>query len=359
MADESSGQEKTEDPTSRRLQEARNKGDVTKSVEVASAAVLLVSLLTIYLTRGFMMQSLMQLTSYYLANADTIRLLPDTMFSLTLEGMIAMGVVCGPVLVAVLLTALVANYAQVGVIFTTEKIMPDLQKIDPIAGFGRKFSLQALAELIKSLLKIGLIGYVAYSEALKALPEIMPLMDQEPYQIMAFAGQTAFWIFLKCALIIALLASIDYTFQRWQFMKKMKMTKQEIKEEAKMTEGDPQVKGRIRSIQMQMARQRMISEVPKADVVITNPTRLAIALRYEAATMAAPLVVAKGAGVIAQRIREIAAEHGIPLVENKPLAQALFKTVEINAPIPEDLFQAVAEILAYVFGTRRKKVQSQ
>ena len=182
----------------------------------------------------------------------------------------------------------------------------------------------------------------------------MPLMDKEPYQIMAFAGKTAFLIFLKCALMIALLAIIDYIFQRWQFMKKMKMTKQEVKEEAKMTEGDPQVKGRIRAIQMQMARQRMMAEVPKAHVVITNPTRLAIALRYETTTMAAPLVVAKGAGAIAARIKEIAAEHEIPMVENKPLAQALYKTVEINQPIPEELFQAVAEVLAYVFGTRKR-----
>lgn len=355
MADESSGQEKTEDPTSRRLQEARDKGDVTKSIEVPSAAVLLVSLFTIYLTQGFMMRTLRDYTAHYLANADTIRLLPDTMLQLTKEGMLAMAMACGPILVAVFLAALVANYAQVGVIFSTEKITPDLTKLNPISGFARKFSMQALADLIKSLLKIGLIGYVAFSEAYKALPDFMPLMDKQPYQIMAFGGQVAFKMFLKCALIIALLAIMDYTFQRWQFMKKMKMTKQELKEEAKMTEGDPQVKGRIRAIQMQMARQRMMDEVPKADVVITNPTRLAIALRYESATMEAPLVVAKGAGVIAARIREIAAENGVPLVENKPLAQALYKTVAINGPIPEDLFQAVAEVLAYVFNARKKR----
>lgn len=355
MADEASGQEKTEDPTSRRLQEARDKGDIAKSIEVPSAAVLLVGLMTLYLGQDYMVRALARLTAHYLANADTIRLIPDTMFSLTREGMIDMALVTGPFLAAVFLAALVANYVQVGVIFTAEKITPDLQKIDPVSGLARKFSMQALAELIKSLLKIGLIGYVAFSEALAALPDFMPLMDKEPYQIMAFAGKTAFWIFLKCALVIAILAIIDYIFQRWQFMKKMKMTKQELKEEAKMTEGDPQVKGRIRSIQMQMARQRMMTEVPKADVVITNPTRLAIALRYESNSMAAPLVVAKGAGVIAQRIREIAAEHSVPLVENKPLAQALYKTVEINSPIPEELFQAVAEVLAYVFGTRKKR----
>jgi len=354
MADESSGQEKTEAPTSRRLQEARDKGDIAKSMEVPSAAVLLASLMTIYASRHYILQSLSQMTARYLNGSATTRLSPESFTTMVKDSMLDMTLVSGPVLAAVFITALVANYAQVGVIFTAEKITPDLMKIDPISGFARKFSMQALADLIKSLLKIGLIGYVAFAEAYAALPGFMPLMDKEPYQIMAFAGETAFWIFLKCALIIAILAILDYAFQRWQFMKKMKMTKQEVKEEAKMTEGDPQVKGRIRSIQMQMARQRMMSEVPKADVVITNPTRLAIALRYDAKTMAAPLVVAKGAGAIAARIREIAGEHSVPLVENKPLAQALYKLADINQPIPEELFQAVAEVLAYVYGTKRK-----
>ena len=152
-----------------------------------------------------------------------------------------------------------------------------------------------------------------------------------------------------------MLAAIDYAFQRWQFMKKMKMTKQEVKEEAKMTEGDPQVKGRIRSIQMEMARQRMMEEVPSADVVITNPTRLAIALKYDAQQMAAPLVVARGAGVIANRIKEIAAENNIPLVEDKPLARALYKTTSVGNSVPENLFQAVAEILAYVYDLKNKR----
>lgn len=353
---ESSGQEKTEEPTSRRLQESRDKGDIAKSIEVPSAAVLLASLMALYLSREFILRSLGDITAYYLANSHGIRLLPDDMFALAAQGMLALAKVCAPVLGAVFLTALAANYAQVVVIFTLEKITPDLQKLDPLEGLARKFSLQALADLIKALLKIGLIGYVAYAEAAKAMPEFMPLMDKSPYQIMAFGSRIAFWMFLKCALVIVILAILDYSFQRWQFMKKMKMTKQELKEEAKMTEGDPQVKGRIRSIQMQMARQRMMTEVPKADVVITNPTHLAIALRYDPSSMAAPLVVAKGAGVIAARIREVAAEHDVPLVENKPLAQALYKTVGLNQPIPEDLFQAVAEVLAYVFGTRKKAV---
>lgn len=166
--------------------------------------------------------------------------------------------------------------------------------------------------------------------------------------------RTAFWIFLKSALFIALLAAIDYVFQKRQFTEKMKMTKQEIKEEAKSTEGDPQVKGRIRSIQMEMARKRMMSEVPSADVVITNPTHLAIALKYDALAMTAPMVVAKGAGVVALKIKETAKEHGVTIVEDKQLARALYKTAEIDETIPENLFQAVAETLAYVYSVKNK-----
>jgi flagellar biosynthetic protein FlhB len=216
------------------------------------------------------------------------------------------------------------------------------------------FSMQTLANTVKSISKLLIVGFVSYSEIKKNMNGLLPLMDQEPYSILVFYARVSFWIFLKAALIIAVLAAFDYAFQRWQFLKKMKMTKQEVKEEAKMTEGDPHVKGRIRSIQMEMARKRMMAEVPKADVVITNPTRLAIALSYDPATMIAPTVIAKGAGVIAQRIKEIAGEHKIPIIEDKPLAQALYKYVAIDEQIPENLFQAVAEILAYVYGLKKK-----
>jgi len=355
MADESSGQEKSEAPTSRRLQEARKKGDVAKSMEVPSAAVLLTGLLTLYYTSDFMLGRLLLLLRYYLGNLHTFQIIPGNMPMLTRESMLETGLIVAPVMGVIFITALAANYAQVGILFTTEKLAPKFDKIDPIQGFARLFSKQTLANVVKSVGKLLIIGYVSYTEIKKALPGILPLMDQEPVLILSFMGRVAFWIFLKAALIIALLAAIDYAFQRWQFMEKMKMTKQEIKDEAKQTEGDPHVKGRIRSIQMQMARQRMMSEVPKADVVITNPTRLAIALRYDPLAMAAPMVLAKGAGVIAQKIREIAEEHGIPLVEDKPLAQALYKSVGLNESIPENLFQTVAEVLAYVYNIKRKR----
>jgi len=354
MAEEPGGQEKSEEPTGRRLEDARKKGDVAKSMEVPSAAVLLVGLLTLYLLGGFLLRNCLELLRHYLTNLHTILIIPSNMMALTFESMRYVAILTGPMLLVLLITALAANYAQVGFLYTTEKMEPKLDKIDPIQGFGRIFSLQTLANTIKSIAKLVIVSYVSYKEVMDNLDGIMPLMDQEPYAILVFYAEVSFWIFLKAALIIAILAALDYAFQHWQFMTKMKMTKQEVKEEAKMTEGDPYVKGRIRSIQMQMARKRMMAEVPKADVIITNPTHLAVALAYDPSAMSAPSVLAKGAGVIAQRIKEIGREHNIPVIEDKPLAQSLYKLVEINELIPENLFQAVAEILAYVYQLKKK-----
>lgn len=354
MADESSGQEKTESPTSRRLSEARKKGDVAKSMEVPSAAVLLAGLMSIYLLNDYLMERFYMVMKRYLGGLHTFEITQETMFTTALEASLYLVVLAGPIMAVIVVVALLANYAQVGVLFSTEKITPQLDRLNPITGFSNLFSKQAAAQVVKSVAKLLIVGYVAYREVDKALPGILPLVDQEPIQILAFMASTAFWIFLKCAVFVTILAAADYAFQRWQFMEKMKMTKQEVKEEAKQTEGDPLVRGRIRSIQMEMARRRMMAEVPKADVVITNPVRLAIALRYEAQAMSAPQVVAKGAGLIAQRIREIATENGVPIVENKPLAQALYKTAGLNETVPENLFQAVAEVLAYVYSLKRK-----
>ncbi len=354
MAEESSGQEKTEDPTGRRLQEARKKGDVAKSMEVPSAAVLLLGLMTIYFLSGYMLENILGLLRYYLSNLHTIDIIPANMINITMESMKHVALLTGPLMLVLFVTALLANYAQIGFLFSTEKISPKMEKIDPIKGVGRIFSMQTAANSIKSIAKLLIVGFVAYKEIMKNLGELLPLMQQEPITILSFYAKVSFWIFLKAAVIIAILAAADYAFQHWQFMQKMKMTKQEVKEEAKMTEGDPHVKGRIRSIQMEMARKRMMSEVPEADVVITNPTRLAIALAYDTSSMEAPTVLAKGAGVIAKRIKEIAQENNIPIVEDKPLAQAIFKTVDINEQIPENLFQAVAEVLAYVYGLKKK-----
>ena len=354
MAEESSGQEKTEAPTPRRLQEARDKGDVAKSQEVPSAAVLLAGLLTLYLLSDYMLEHFSLMLKHYLGSLHSTTIVPANMTMLTRESMEYTVLLTGPLMAVVMLVALGANLAQVGVLFAAEKLTPDLNKLNPIQGFSNLFSKQTAAQTVKSIAKIAIIGFVAYIEVKKALPGILPLMDQQPIEILGFMGHVAFWIFLKAALIICLLAAADYAFQRWQFMEKMKMTKHELKEEAKQSEGDPLVRGRIKSIQREMARRRMMAEVPSADVVITNPTHIAVALRYDNLKMAAPEVVAKGAGLIAQRIKEIAGEHNIPRVEDKPLARTLYKSVEIGQPIPENLYQAVAEVLAYVYSLKQK-----
>ena len=354
MAEEQSGQEKTEQPTAHRLSEGRKKGDVAKSMEIPSAAVLLLGLLSIYLMGQYLLGNLLLILRHYLPNLHVIEITPGNITTLTREAMMFSAMVVGPLMAVVLVTALLSNYAQVGFLFTTEKIAPKFEKIDPIQGLKKIFSMQTLANSIKSIAKLCIVGIISYLEVVKNLDKIIPLMDQEPYAILVFYARISFWIFLKAAVIIALLAAADYAFQRWQFMKKMKMTKQEVKEEAKMTEGDPMVKGRIRSIQMEMARKRMMAEVPNADVVITNPTRLAVALSYDSETMSAPLLTAKGAGLIAKRIKEIARENNIPVIEDKPLARALFQHVEINNPVPDNLYQAVAEVMAYVYGLKQK-----
>jgi len=349
MAEEQSGQEKTEAPTAKKLSEARKKGDIARSTEVPSAAVLLAALFTLYVSGDSMLQAIMDMLRHYLDAAGQTQLMISGINNLAFDAVARSFRVVGPIMAVIVVTAVLANLLQNGPVFSTEKIAADITRLDPIKGLGNLFSKQMLAQTIKSILKVFLIGLIAYHEVKKAMPALLPLMDQEPWPILMFMARTAFWIFLKSAILIAILAAADYGFQRWQFMEKMKMTKQELKDEARQTEGDPYVKGRIRSLQMQMARRRMMEEVPKADVVITNPTHLAVALQYKAKSMAAPKVVAKGAGIIAAKIKEVALENEVPIVEDKPLARALFKEVELDGFVPENLFQAVAEVLAYVY----------
>ncbi len=349
MAEEQSGQEKSEEPTARRLAEAREKGDIARSTEVPSAAVLLAAIFTLYLSGGGMLAAIMDLLGHYLNAAGQTQLMISNVNSLAFDAVARSFRVAGPLMAVIVVTAVLSNLFQNGPVFSTEKIAADITRLDPIKGLANLFSKQMLAQTVKSILKVALIGLIAFLEIKKAMGHLLPLINQEPWPILMFMAHTAYLIFLKSAILVAVLAAVDYGFQRWQFMEKMKMTKQELKDEARQTEGDPYVKGRIRSLQMEMARRRMMEEVPKADVIITNPTHLAVALCYDAKVMSAPQVVAKGAGLIAARIKEIALENEVPIVEDKPLAQALFKDVDIDGFVPENLFHAVAELLAYVY----------
>jgi flagellar biosynthetic protein FlhB len=260
-----------------------------------------------------------------------------------------------PVFILLAIIGIAVNIMQVGILFTGEPLKPKLEKIDPIAGIKRLFSKRSLETLVKDILKIAVVGWIGFSAIRGIMNDILNMAGSAPGQIITFTGLAVFKIAMKILIGYVVLAILDYAFQRWDYEKSMMMTRQEIKEELKHTEGDPLLRARVRSVQREMARRRMMEEVPKAEVVVTNPTEIAVALSYEPG-MPAPVVVAKGRRLIAERIRKIAEEAGVPIVENVILAQALYKAVEIGHTIPAELFTAVAEVLAYVYRLKGKKV---
>ncbi len=342
--------DRTEKPTPKKLADARKKGQVAQSREIPSAMILLASLGFFYFAGGFMFQRLegliagsyLQLNDPVLQNALSASALARWCFDEVL-------VILMPIMLTLMVVGILANVSQFGFLIKEDALMPDFKKINPLSGLRRLVSLKSLVELGKSVFKIIFIGSIAYLILKQDLDVIPTLTQMEVAHIMVFTGESAFKIAFFVCLGLIVLAATDFAYQRWQHQKELMMTKQEIKEERKLMDGDPQIKSRIRSMQIEMARRRMMEMVPEADVVITNPTHLAIAIQFDAETMAAPTVVAKGADHMAQRIRETAQTHDVPLVENKPLARSLYKTTEIGDPVPVELYQAIAEVLAYVY----------
>ncbi len=354
MADQSS--DKTEQPTPKRLEDARKKGNVAKSTEINSAFVLLTGTLTLFFISGYMFQNFSMFMKHVLSSLMTYQIARDSVrpYAISLIGISIK--IMAPLLLAIMVIGILANVGQVGFLFTLEPVIPNLEKIDPIKGFQRIFSMRSMEELIKGILKIVIIGYVMYRVIKGHYADYFLLMDQGPRQIMSFMMRVIFQMAIWASLILVILAAADFAFQKWNYLKDMRMTKQEVKEEMKEYEGDPQVKGRIRSLQREMARKRMMADVPKADVVITNPTHYAVALKYEPEGMEAPRVLAKGSRKLALKIKEIARESGVPIVEDPPLARALFKSAEVGMEIPVDLFQSVAEVLAYIYRLKGKQL---
>ena len=346
--------ERTEQATAKRRTDARKKGQVARSREIPTVMILLTGLSVLFFWGSSMYQQLSLLMVKLFSQVGTLPLDPVSFQSLTWEIFASLAVILAPILLGVAAAAVLSNYIQVGSLFSWEAVQPDFAKINPWKGLGRLFSRQAAAELAKSIFKFAIIGWVAYATIRAEWVQIVSLWNLEAGQIFRYVGQVSFQLFLKTVLVMAALAGLDYAFQRWSYEKSLRMTRREVQDEFKQTEGDPLIKSRIRSIQRELARRRMMAEVPKADVIITNPTHLAVALQYQYKDMSAPKVVAKGAELVAERIKEIAKAHGVPLVENKPLAQALYKTVDLGQTIPSSLYRAVADILAYVYRLRGK-----
>ncbi len=349
MAEESF-QERTEQATPRRRQEAREKGNVAKSREIPSVLVLLFSLLVFHFTSQWMFKEFSGFMRFFFGHASEFSLsFPGTrqLFVLVMK---FMAIVMFPILTGVTVAALLGNFLQVGFLWTAEPLTPKFDRLDPVSGFKRLLSVQSFAELMRSVLKILIVGYVAYLTVKHQYSRLPDLVVLSVGDIMKYTLSVSFDILYRTCWVLVVLAILDYGFQRWQYERDLKMSKQEIKDEFKQREGDPLIKARVRKMQREIARRRMMEAVPKADVVITNPTHLSVALRYsQGEKMRAPKVVAKGAGFLSDKIREIAKKHRIPLVENKPLAQALYKGVDIGEEIPEALYKAVAEVLAYVY----------
>lgn len=345
-------QEKTESATPKRRREAREEGQVARSPEVVTAFVLGAGLIGIWVGAGQMYGELGALTRQVLGQAARPELTRDEVVHLALQCAGALVRSILPVMVAGLVGGLAGNLLQVGFVLSGKALSPNLNRLNPVSGLQNLFQKAKVIDLLKTFLKIAVVGWAAYLAVKGKWSEFPYLSDLPPRALLVYILDLAYRILKNCLLVYFFIALLDYGFQRWQFEQKLKMTKEEIKEEYKETEGDPMLKSRIRSLQREMARRRMMAEVPKSDVVITNPTHFAVALRYDAAEMAAPQVAAKGADLVAQKIIALAEEHGVPVYQDPPVARALYRGAEVGDAVPADLFQAVAEILAYVYRLR-------
>lgn len=346
-------EEKTEEPTSKRRTEAREKGQVARSVELNSAFIILTAFYVLKMIGSHVYYKLIAFMGFMFTGFSTRDFTVEAMQTLFINIAITFVEITFPLMLAILVISLTINFLQVGFTFTLQPLAWKFDKLNPINGFKRIFSSRALMELVKSLFKIAIIGYFIYRFLMQEIGYIPKMIDADLNDSIQFMAAMAIDLAFQIGGVILIMAAFDYLYQWWSHNKSLKMSKQEVKEEFKQTEGNPQIKGKIRERQRAMAMRRMMQEVPKATVVITNPTHFAIAIRYEK-DMNAPQVVAKGQDFLAERIKDLARQHGVVIVENKPLARTLYATTEVGETIPTELYQAVAEVLAYVYKLKRR-----
>ena len=346
--------EKTEEATPKRKQEARNKGQVAKSVEINSAVIMLGAFYFLSQRGGYMVDSMLVIMRRMFTEFSLRNLTVESVNTLTITLIIEFLKIVMPFMLMIALIGVLVNYFQVGYMFNPSLLMPDIKKINPLSGFSRIFfSKTPLVNLAKSLIKVFVIGYFIVSFLEKQIFILPTMAGNDIENGMVFFGNLIIDLGYRVAGAMLIIAAFDYYYQWYSHREGLMMSKQEIKEEYKQTEGNPQIKSKIRQKQREMAMRRMMQEVPKADVVVTNPTHFAVALKYEEG-MQAPMLVAKGQDAVALRIKEIAGENNVTIVENKSLARAIYQTVEIGSYIPYELYQAVAEVLAYVYKLKRR-----
>lgn len=346
--------DKTEAPTSKRLSDARTEGNVPMSQEVNTAAALLIGAWLLQALGPQIIDNLRSILVTYLSQVPpaeiTIEWLRDRVLA---DAMLLTPSVLG--VVGILLLGSVAiTFAQSRFLIAPKRLKPNFGKLNPLNGIKRYFSTQGLVEMLKALLKLSLVGWVVYTYLSENASLLLGLANTDLISGMVVWAGMADELIMNVATAYLLMAAVDFGYQRWQYNRNLRMSKEEVKEEVKQREGDPLIRSRIRGAQRRMARMRMMSRVPKADVIITNPTHLALAVQYNADDMGAPRLLAKGADKVAERIVAIARQHNIPVVQNIPLARAMYRTVEIDQEIPPDLYMAMAEVLAYVYRIRGK-----
>lgn len=360
MAEENeNGQERTEEPTPKRRQEAREKGQVPRSRELNTTLIMLAAALGLSVFGGYMGNGLYDVADNHFRFERELAFDPLAPVRL-LQQAIGRGLlVVAPFALLMVVVAIGSSVVLGGWSFSPQAMAPKLEKLNPIKGLQRMFSLRAIMELIKALAKVTVVGGVGALVLYNFQDDFLTLAGASLETGIALGIKLFFWAFVLLSLALALVAAVDVPYQLWDNTKKMRMTKQEVKDEFKETEGKPEVKGRIRQLQREMSRGRMLEQVPQADVVVTNPTHFAVALKYDQLKMGAPRVVAKGTQLMAARIRELALENKVPLFEAPPLARALYHTTEIDHEIPDGLYLAVAQVLAYIYQLRTATADSR
>jgi flagellar biosynthetic protein FliR/FlhB len=345
--------DKTEQATPKKKSEARKKGQIPKSKDLTTALTLLSSTIVITTLGGFAGNELKATMTVFLNNYLTIPLDYNSVHNILLIVLWRLALIFLPIVLPIMFMGMLVSFLQTGALLTFEPLKPSLGKLNPINGLKRMFSMRSTVQLLKDSAIVTVVGFVGYKFIRDNYLYVMSLGNVKPAGIISAIGSLTVSIFFKITAVMLVIAIIDYFYQRYQLNKDLKMTKQEVKEEFKQSEGDPQIKGKIRQKQREMAMRRMMQQVPKATVVVTNPTHISVALKYEKGQNA-PIVVAKGADSVAFKIRELAKANDVPIVENKPLARLMYKELELDQEVPVEMYQAVAEILALVYKLKKK-----
>ncbi|WP_374599400.1 flagellar biosynthesis protein FlhB [Brevundimonas sp.] len=356
MAEGADPESKTEDATPRKLEEARKKGDVAKSPDVASALSLAGAAAVILMAGGWFATSMAEQLLPFIAAPHTMMGGLEAGAGVEIGGIALWAITpfMGAVMLATILGGVGGNLAQSGILFTGEKLKPDWSKVNPLAGFKRIFGPDGLVQFVKTFLKLLAVCVVCWMVLKPHANELANMAAMSPAMILPFTRDLAISLMVATLVFLGLSAGMDFLWQKYRFAERMKMTKEELKEDFKQSEGDPHIKAKLKQIRAQRSRQRMMQAVPTATVIVTNPTHYSVALRYEAGD-AAPVCVAKGVDAVALRIREVAREHAVPIVENVPLARALYAAVDVDETIPREHFEAAAKVIGFVMNRRKKR----